>query len=117
MRKLSFTLFLFLFALSLFGEQQRKYEVATITNVKVHQDSGSDSVSYDVSIKVGGKTYVALYTPPLGEETVKYAAGRELLVQVDKQVIRYNDILGQSHDVPILSQTSANKEPQMPVGW
>jgi hypothetical protein len=55
---------------------------------------------------------VVLYTPPLGQETVKYAAGRELLVLVGKRTIRYNDILGQSFEVPIESQTPAAKSKQ-----
>jgi len=92
-----------------FGQSTSKYQVGTITDVKVHQpvgSSASDATNYDVSVKVGGIIYVVLYTPPLGQETVKYAAGRDLLVLVGKRTIRYNDILGQSFDVPIESQES-----------
>jgi hypothetical protein len=83
-----------------------KYQVATITAVKAHQraSDASDAVSYDVTIKVGNTVYVVLYKPALGMNTVKYAAGRELLVLVGKTTITYNDILGQSLEVPILSQ-------------
>ena len=83
-----------------------KYQVATITAVKAHQPGGnaSDAMSYDVTIKVGNTAYVVLYKPALGMNTVKYAAGRELLVLVGKTTITYNDILGQSLEVPILSQ-------------
>jgi hypothetical protein len=98
-----------------FGQPTSKYQVGTITEVKVHQTTGSgasDAASYDVSVKVGDTIYVVLYTPPLGEETVKYSAGRELLVLVGKHTIRYNDILGQSFDVPIESQKSAAKPDQ-----
>ena len=92
-----------------------KYQVGTITAVKTHEapeGAVSDRVSYDVSVKVGATTYVVLYTPPLGEETVKYSAGRDLLVLVGKRTIRYNDLLGQSFDVPIESQTRAAKPNQ-----
>jgi hypothetical protein len=65
-----------------------------------------------VAVKVGGTIYVVLYTPPLGEETVKYSAGRDLLVLVGKRTIRYNDILGQSFEVPIESQKPAAKPKQ-----
>ena len=67
---------------SALGQSASKYQVATITEVKIHQDAvGTTSVaSYDVSLKVGDTIYVVHYTPPLGEETVKYAAGRDLLV-------------------------------------
>jgi len=66
-----------------FGQSTSKYQVATITEVKVHQTAGSgasDAASYDVSVKVGDTIFVVLYTPALGEETVKYSAGRDLLV-------------------------------------
>jgi hypothetical protein len=61
---------------SAFGQSTSKYQVGTITEVKTHQEAGgaTDAASYDVSVKVGETIYVVLYTPPLGEETVKYAA-------------------------------------------
>jgi hypothetical protein len=95
---------------SLFAQAKPKYEVANIVAVNVHEDSASDVVSYEVSLQVGGTMYVALYTPPLGTSEVKYAAGRELLVLVGKKTITYNDMLGQSREVPILSQRSVSKE-------
>jgi hypothetical protein len=105
--------------LSAFGQSVPKYQVGTITEVKTHQDAGggaTDPASYDVAVKVGDTIYVVLYTPPLGEATVKYAAGRELLVLVGKRTIRYNDILGQSFEVPIESLKSAAKpKPATPV--
>lgn len=93
-----------------FGQSISKYQVGTITEVKVHHGSGSgatDTVSYDVSVKVGNTVYVVLYTPALGEDTVKYAAGRDLLVLVGKNTITYNDILGRSFSVAIESQQPA----------
>ena len=98
-----------------FGQSTSKYQVGTITEVKVHQTAGSgasDAASYDVSVKVGTTIYVVLHTPPLGEETVKYSSGRDLLVLVGKRTIRYNDILGQSFEVPIESQKPAAKPEQ-----
>jgi hypothetical protein len=63
---------------------------------------------------VGGTIYVVVYTPPLGTDTVKYAAGRELLVLVGEKTITYNDILGQSQDVTILRRKPAvqTKQPR-----
>lgn len=89
-----------------------KYEVGTITEVKLHQAAahdGSDVASYDVSVKVRDTIYVVFYTPPLGETTPEYVAGRELLVLVGKNTITYNDILGRSFEVPIESQKPAAK--------
>jgi hypothetical protein len=108
-------LLVFLTMFPAFGQSTSKYQVGTITEVKAHQSAGSgapDVASYDVSVKVGDTIYVVLYTPPLGEITVKYAAGRDLLVLVGKNKITYNDILGQSYDVPIESQKPAAKPKQ-----
>jgi hypothetical protein len=87
-----------------------KYQVGTIADVKPHQaatDAASDVVSYDVSLKVKDTIYVVLYTPPLGMNTVRYAAGRDILVLVGKKTITYNDLLGQSYEVPILKRRQA----------
>ena len=105
---------LFLICLTIFpafGQSTSKYQVGTITDVKSHQAARSgaaDVASYDVSVKVGDIIYVVLYTPAPGEETVKYAAGRDLLVLVGKNTITYNDIVGRSFAVPIESQNSAS---------
>src|ERR1700685_138888 len=94
--------------------QSSKYQVGSITEVNVHQAAGSaasDAVSYDVSVKVGDIFYIVPYTPPFGEKTVKYAAGRDLLVLVGKNTITYKDILGRSFAVPIESQKPAQLKP------
>jgi hypothetical protein len=98
-------------ALPAFCEPAAKYEVATILDVKPHQSAGDSApsgvASYDVSVKVAGTIYLILYTDTLGTSTVRYAAGRELLVHVGKKAITYNDILGRSQEVPIISQKPA----------
>ena len=115
MIRLAIVFCIYMTAFPAFGQSTSKYQVGTITEVKVHQTAGSgasDAVSYDVSVKVGDTIYVVLYMPPLGQETVKYAAGRDLLVLLGKRTIRYNDILGQSFDVPIESQKPAARPKQ-----
>jgi hypothetical protein len=97
-------------AVSAVCQSAKKYQVGTITSVQPHQaasDAPSDVVSYDVSVKVADTVYVVLYTPPLNMNTVRYAAGRDLLVLVGTQTITYNDILGQSYEVPIMSRRPA----------
>ena len=96
-------------ALSAYCQSASKWQVGTITEVKAHQTqkASSNDTTYDVSVKVGDTTYLVLYKPPFGEETVKYVVGRELLLIVDKTTIRYNDISGQAHEVPIESQRPA----------
>jgi len=99
-----------LVTLPAFCQSPSKYQVGTIIDVKPRPaaaDAGSDVTSYDVSVKVADTIYVVLYTPPLGMNTVRYAGGRELLVLVGKNTITYNDILGQSLEVPIVSRRTA----------
>lgn len=112
-----FVISIVLLTLATVCQSASKYQVGTITPVKDHQSAkrASDVASYDVTLKVGNTLYVVLYTPPLGMNTVKYAAGRELLVLVGKTTITYNDILGQSLAVPILSQLRLKR--QVGVGW
>jgi hypothetical protein len=98
-----------------FSQAAGKYQVGTITEVKIHQpavDGASEAVSYDVSVKVGDTLYLVLYTPPLAMNTVKYAAGHDLLVLVGKDTITYNDLLGRSIEVPIVSRKSATNAKQ-----
>ncbi|MBV8051588.1 MAG: hypothetical protein JOZ80_10395 [Acidobacteriaceae bacterium] len=94
-----------------FCEPSAKYEVATILDVKPHQLAGDNSSSaaatYDVSLKVAGTIYQVLYTDTLGTTTVRYIAGREVLVHVGENSITYNDISGRSQEVPIISQKPA----------
>ena len=107
-------MFVCLAAIPTVGQDAPKYQVGTITAVKPHQtqpDSGA--ATYEVSVKVGDTVYVVLYSPPFGASPVKYAAGRNLLVEVGEKTVRYNDILGQSFEVPIISQTTASGTAQV----
>ena len=102
--------FICLVTFPLFPQSGSKYEVATIIDVKPHQPAGtasSDPVKYDVSLRVGDTIYLTLYTDTLGTGTVKYAGGRELLVLIGEKTVRYNNILGQSLEVPIVSRKKA----------
>ena len=117
MRKLIGAVTLCLLTLPALCQSTSKYQVAIITEVKAHQAAGdpaSDSATYDVSVKVGNTIYVVLYTQPLGEIPVKYETGHELLVLVEKNTITYNDILGRSLRVPIVSQrpVAESKQPK-----
>ena len=120
MLKLVGIVFICLTAFQAFSQSASKYQVGTITGVRIHQSAekvgASDAASYDVSVKVGNTIYVVLYTPLLREVTVKYAAGRDVLVLVGKSTIRYNDLLGQSYEAPIESQRpAANPRGPIPV--
>jgi hypothetical protein len=115
MRRLIGVIALCLLTFPAFCQSKSKYQVGTITEVKPHQaagDGASDATSYDVSVKVGDTIYVVLYTTPLGEIAPKYAAGRDLLVLVGTNTITYNDLLGQSLQVPIESQRPVTQPKQ-----
>jgi hypothetical protein len=108
--KLLRLLCIYLMVVSSFGQSTPHYQVAVIVGVKPHQtaaDKDSSPTKYDVSLKIGDTIYVVLYTPPLGVGTVKYAEGRNLLVAVGEKTISYNDLLGQSFEVPIISRKPA----------
>jgi len=84
-----------------------RYQPGIITQVKPHQSGGISTPGeavYEVSVKVNGITYVVLTKSPLGDSTILYATGRELLARIGENTITWNDILGQSHEVPIISR-------------
>jgi hypothetical protein len=115
MQRLIVVVTLCLLTLAALGQSTSKYQVAIITEVKPRQvagDTASDPTSYDVSVKVGDRIYVVLYTQPLGEIPAKYETGRELLVLVGKNTITYNDVLGRSLQVPIESQRPVTEPKQ-----
>jgi hypothetical protein len=93
-------------------EKTSKYQVGTITAVQSHQAADADPsvTSYEVSLRVSNTVYIVLYTPPPGADDVRYAAGRDLLVLVGEDTITYNDMLGNSLQVPILSRTTVTPQ-------
>jgi hypothetical protein len=94
----------------MFSQSVSNYQVGTITAVKPHQsasDGRDDAVGYEVSVRVGDTIYMVLYKPPIGASPIKYAAGRNLLVLVGEKTVRYNNIVGESLEVPIISRKPA----------
>lgn len=87
-----------------------KYQPGLIMSVEPHPDPNASSDSpkrYDIAIKVGNTIYSVLYTPPPGTYGFQYSAGQEILVSVGPTTITYNDILGRSRTVPIMSRSTA----------
>ena len=83
-----------------------KYQIATVVAVNPHSsDTATDSSapSYDLSMQIGNTIYVVLYTPRLGLQTAKYAAGRQVLVLVGEKALTFNDISGNAIEAPILT--------------
>jgi hypothetical protein len=116
MPKSLFLIILCAVALPALCQSSAKYEVATILDATPHQSgdrSSSAVATYDVSLKVGSTIYVVLYADTLGTGTVKYVAGRQVLVHVGKSTITYNDMLGRSQEIPIISRKPAGTDSQL----
>ena len=87
-----------------------KYQPGLIMSVKQHPDPGGASDTpkrYDIDIKVGNTVYSLLYTPAPGTYGFQYSAGQEILVSIGPKTITYNDMLGKSRTVPIVSRSAA----------
>lgn len=94
-----------------------KYQPGTIMEVTPHPSSGgsnSSDKSYDISLKVGKTMYIVWFTPPPGTVGIQYSAGQELLVSVGSKDITYNDMLGNSHKLLILSRKSLPEKSAQP---
>ena len=117
MRRLVFAMLLCAAAICAAGQTSSKYQPGTIMAVTPHQTSevsNSSVKTYDISLKVGNTMYVVLFTPPPGTVGVQYSAGQELLVSVGSSSITYNDMLGNSRNVPIVSRKSLPEKSSQP---
>jgi hypothetical protein len=106
-----------LLPLAVVAQEQSQYQIATIVSVKPHQTSTAaapNSKSYDVTLRVSDVELLVLATPPEDAGTIKYAAGRQVLILVGDKTITYHDLLGRSFNAPILSRTKigASAQPQ-----
>ena len=92
------------------GEDKKVYQAGTIVEVKVHQPApGTDTgkTEFDVSIKVGNKIYVVLYSPPGGQDFAEYGVGMDRTVLVEGDTMKLNDLLGRTRILPVLSVKDA----------
>jgi hypothetical protein len=87
---------------------QPLWQVGTITAVQPYPvpPPNPSATSYKVSLRVGNTVYVVVHTPRPGTDIGQYAIGRALVVLIGDGTITYNDILGNSHEVAILSRTT-----------
>ena len=84
------------------------YQPATIIAVNPHlsaEDSNPNETLYEVVVRVKRTLYVVVTKSPSPSGSIQYAVGREVLVQVGDDTIKWNDIMGESHVVPIISRT------------
>jgi hypothetical protein len=64
-----------------------------------------------MSLRVGNTEYVVLYTPPDGTDVVEYRLGRDGLVLVGTDTIKFSDMLGRPREVPILHRRAVPDKP------
>jgi hypothetical protein len=88
------------------GEDKKVYQAGTIVDIKGHQpDTGKKE--FDVSIKVGNKIYVVLYSPPGGQDFAEYGVGMDRTVFVEGDTMKLNDLLGRTRILPVLNVKDA----------
>ena len=84
------------------------YQPATIMAVNPHPPTGNSNphdALYEVSVKVKRTIYVVVTTSPSPSGSIQYAVGGEVLVKVGDHTITWNDIMGESHEVPIIGRS------------
>jgi|SRR5271165_2727950 len=90
------------------------YQPATIIAVNPHPSAGDlkpDDALYEVSVRVKRTLYVVVTPGPSPSGIIQLSVGREVLVQVGEDTITWNDIMGESHVVPIIRRTLITDTP------
>jgi len=90
---------------SIAQSQETEYQSGTIVAVKLHDPAQSDPAAkaYDVTVRIGDREYITLYSSPIGSDRVKFSEGQSLLFKVGPKTIGYRDMLGRYSEWPILS--------------
>jgi len=95
-------------ALASFGQtSSAKWQPGTITAVDVHQNAPGevgDATRYDVSVKIRNVTYVVLYSPRSGDNSVEYYRGLETLFLPGSDTLSFNSKTSGTIKMPILRQ-------------
>ncbi len=111
--------FSFLMLTSCFGQSpSAKWQVGTIMDIKAHSPTAgvaAQAVRYDVTVRVDNTEYVVLYVPPDPnlKDIIGYHPGMDGLVLVGAESIQYNDMLGRTRELPIVSRRAiSTKSPE-----
>ena len=84
-----------------------KWQPGTIIAVDVHQNAPGevgDATRYDVSVKIRNVTYVVLYSPRSGDNSVEYYRGLETLFLPGSDTLSFNSKTSGTIKMPILRQ-------------
>lgn len=99
-----------------YAQDKRPYQAGTIVDVKPHKaEPNADAAKakngeqqqYDISIRIGSRIYIVLYTPPPGQNYPELGLGMDRTVLVDGDTMKVNDLLGRTRSMPILSSKDA----------
>jgi len=97
-------------AVRAFGETGKTWQPGTIIRVKAHEVSSVEkdvAKQYDISVQVGQKIYVTSYTMKGGEPDLELYVGMARMVLIDGETLTFNDLLGHSHSLRIVSTKDA----------
>ncbi len=82
------------------------YKAAQLLDVKPHQPATTQK-SYDLTVKMENTIFIVLYEPPDGSNLIESKTGQDFIAKVDGDIMKVNDLLGQSHSLKILSRKPA----------
>ena len=108
MRVQTVAVLIFTMAITSSGQSSSpKYEAGTVMAVQPHKADVNEPQSdrrYDISVQVGNTLYIVLYTQPPGTISPEYRRGLSTPVLVKGDTLTFNDSLGRSRELPILSR-------------
>ena len=96
-----------------FGQDKRIWQAGTIVDVKPHEAASGENQAtglYDVSVRVGKKIYVVLFDSKNGQDQAQYYVGMNRTVLVDGDTLKFNDLLGRTHSLPIVRSKDVSDE-------
>ncbi len=96
-------------------ESSSKFHPGTVLKVVKHQPTSDKPANtpekYDVTVQQGDMVYVVLVTPLPGRH-IEYSAGLQVMMSVGEKTIKFNDLQGQTKEVPIVSSRKATTKLQ-----
>lgn len=96
-----------------FAQNKKTWQAGTILEVKTHDaapENDQGAKQYDISVKVGKKIYVVLYTLREDQAEPEFYVGMARTVLVEGDTLKFNDLQGRTHSMPILSCKDAPAE-------
>lgn len=105
---------LFCLAVQSSSGQKKVWRSGTILKVTAHtgKTENADVLrQYDISVSVSGKTYVVLYTSPKNKPEPSYYVGTSVAVSIEGNVLKFNDLRGNTRTARILSVEDSPPEP------